>query len=199
MTKKKILTSGHKKSPESNMCKVLSIKNPISYLVASGIKDVENRTWKTDYRGWIYIHSSGDRRYILPQLEAWPEVIANIDKYDKKKTKSTPWYVERYEALIKTIEAFYGVDDIAPEEIQKDVVKRQKDELFLKPTQIIGRAWLADIVKDSKSPFAVEGQHHWIFEDAQLFRRPITQIHGKLGLYEMDIPFVYLEAGNILQ
>lgn len=38
--------------------KALTIKNPWSYLIASGIKDVENRTWKTNFRGRIYIHSS---------------------------------------------------------------------------------------------------------------------------------------------
>ncbi|RZJ91586.1 MAG: ASCH domain-containing protein, partial [Chryseobacterium sp.] len=39
--------------------KSLSIKQPWASLIASGIKDIENRTWATKYRGRIYIHASG--------------------------------------------------------------------------------------------------------------------------------------------
>jgi len=38
--------------------KVLSVRPPWSTLVAMGIKPVENRTWKSSYRGRLYIHSS---------------------------------------------------------------------------------------------------------------------------------------------
>lgn len=39
--------------------KTLSIKQPWASLIAHGIKDVENRTWRTKHRGRIYIHASG--------------------------------------------------------------------------------------------------------------------------------------------
>ncbi|MFE2861008.1 ASCH domain-containing protein [Sphingobacterium multivorum] len=38
--------------------KTLSIKQPWASLIAHGIKDIENRTWATKYRGTIYIHAS---------------------------------------------------------------------------------------------------------------------------------------------
>lgn len=38
--------------------KALSIKDPWAYLIAIGEKDVENRTWRTNFRGRIYIHVS---------------------------------------------------------------------------------------------------------------------------------------------
>ncbi len=38
--------------------KALSIKQPWASLIAHGIKDIENRTWATKYRGTIYIHAS---------------------------------------------------------------------------------------------------------------------------------------------
>jgi hypothetical protein len=38
--------------------KALSIKQPWASLIAHGIKDIENRTWKTNFRGRIYIHAS---------------------------------------------------------------------------------------------------------------------------------------------
>jgi hypothetical protein len=36
----------------------LTIKNPWAYLIAKGIKDIENRTWSTGYRGPLLIHVS---------------------------------------------------------------------------------------------------------------------------------------------
>lgn len=38
--------------------KALSIRQPWASLIAMGIKDVENRTWKTNYRGEFLIHAS---------------------------------------------------------------------------------------------------------------------------------------------
>lgn len=38
--------------------KALTIKNPWAMLIALGVKDIENRTWKTNYRGRIYIHAA---------------------------------------------------------------------------------------------------------------------------------------------
>ena len=38
--------------------KVISIKQPFATLIAEGYKEYEFRTWKTKYRGEIYIHAS---------------------------------------------------------------------------------------------------------------------------------------------
>ncbi|KVD71843.1 hypothetical protein WI89_01060 [Burkholderia ubonensis] len=38
--------------------KALSIRQPWAWLVASGHKDIENRTWRTAYRGPLLIHAS---------------------------------------------------------------------------------------------------------------------------------------------
>lgn len=37
--------------------KVLSIRQPWAYLIAEGAKDIENRTWATNYRGPVLIHA----------------------------------------------------------------------------------------------------------------------------------------------
>lgn len=38
--------------------KTISIKQPWSFLICSGIKDIENRTWNTNYRGRVLVHAS---------------------------------------------------------------------------------------------------------------------------------------------
>lgn len=37
--------------------KALSIRQPWAYLIVAGYKDVENRTWNTNFRGRIYVHA----------------------------------------------------------------------------------------------------------------------------------------------
>jgi hypothetical protein len=38
--------------------KALSIKQPWAELIATSVKDIENRTWRASYRGMFYIHAS---------------------------------------------------------------------------------------------------------------------------------------------
>jgi hypothetical protein len=38
--------------------KILSIRHPWAYLIANGDKDIENRMWRTKYRGPFLIHAS---------------------------------------------------------------------------------------------------------------------------------------------
>lgn len=38
--------------------KALSIRQPWAHLIVHGGKDIENRTWKTKYRGTVLIHAS---------------------------------------------------------------------------------------------------------------------------------------------
>lgn len=46
--------------------KVLSIKQPWAWAIIEGWKDVENRTWRTHYRGPLAIHAS-----LEPDHDAW--------------------------------------------------------------------------------------------------------------------------------
>lgn len=39
--------------------KVISIKEPFATLITMGAKKIETRSWKTNYRGELFIHASG--------------------------------------------------------------------------------------------------------------------------------------------
>lgn len=41
--------------------KVLSLTEPYATLIKNGIKTIETRSWKTSYRGNLYIHASSTR------------------------------------------------------------------------------------------------------------------------------------------
>jgi hypothetical protein len=107
----------------------LTIKQPFAALVARGIKDVENRSWSTDYRGPIFIHAG----------RAWDETPLPV-----------PMWVPDREIFT------YGA--------------------------IIGTVNLIDVIRNSDSPWADQGFHHWLIKDAELFEAPVPA-RGKLGLW----------------
>lgn len=45
------------------MARVLSIQNPWASLILAGHKDIETRTWSTNYRGPLYIHFTPDKSH----------------------------------------------------------------------------------------------------------------------------------------
>ena len=45
----------------SDFMKVLSITEPYATLIRNGIKKIETRSWKTNYRGELYIHASSTK------------------------------------------------------------------------------------------------------------------------------------------
>jgi hypothetical protein len=48
--------------------RVLTVRQPWAWAIASGRKKVENRTWSTPYRGVVYIHAS---RALNPAADEW--------------------------------------------------------------------------------------------------------------------------------
>jgi hypothetical protein len=90
------------------MKKVLSIKNPWAYFIIYGfeemagqkIKDVENRTWYTDYRGPLLIHCSkkvdaGIPCDELPHGVNWQDynecIIGQVNLVECVKNSKSPW------------------------------------------------------------------------------------------------------------
>lgn len=58
--------------------KVLSIKEPFASLIKENIKHIETRSWKTNYRGEIYIHASLTKSKINDRLDLL-DLVKNID------------------------------------------------------------------------------------------------------------------------
>lgn len=84
--------------------KALSLKPPWAWLMINGIKDIENRKWRTDYLGPLLIHASKtwDQKgyeFIVNQMDTWVpekehhefgaligmvEMIDCVDRHDSK-------------------------------------------------------------------------------------------------------------------
>lgn len=51
----------NKRNDKGEIMKVLSIKEPFATLIKEGKKKIETRSWKTFYRGELYIHASSTK------------------------------------------------------------------------------------------------------------------------------------------
>ena len=174
--------------------KVLSVRQPFATLICSGLKDCENRTWKTKHRGQVLIHASStdtndlfDRAFPLPIFQEYDRVIDSDGE------------------LVKDSDMIYIGDDrilLKPEaekhrreyELLKTEIAEQLDNdstLFLEHA-IIGMVDLVDIVRDSESPWAAESGYHWLLENAVLFANPVTEVKGRLRLWNYE---AILDAG----
>ena len=53
--------------------KCISIKQPWAWLIVSGYKDIENRSWPTRFRGLVLIHA-GNKHDGSPNEWDWPDI-----------------------------------------------------------------------------------------------------------------------------
>lgn len=60
--------------------KTITIKQPWAMLICLGIKDIENRTWATKYRGSILIHASANSIKYFSALEFFGKERSDIIK-----------------------------------------------------------------------------------------------------------------------
>jgi hypothetical protein len=56
--------------------KALSIRQPYAWLIVNGIKDIENRTWATNFRGRVLIHAgvTYPKRDYADDAEDYPDI-----------------------------------------------------------------------------------------------------------------------------
>lgn len=73
----------HKKPEWRNVA--LAVRQPWASLICYGIKDLENRSWATDYRGRIFIVAS--KTNIASQFDSFPKKIQReINKHLENET-----------------------------------------------------------------------------------------------------------------
>ena len=66
--------------------KAITIKQPWASLIVEGIKDIENRTWKTNFRGRVLIHAGMARQRSMQLLLTTEQLIEKGKRLDMYKT-----------------------------------------------------------------------------------------------------------------
>lgn len=111
--------------------KVLSIKEPFATLVKNGDKLIETRSWKTNYRGELFIHAS-------------------LKKIDKNFLSNS--YINK---LIQGLDMNYGniicrcnlVDCVYMDEMYIDNIKKNIKEYNLGKFKLGRYAWILDNIE----------------------------------------------------
>ncbi len=92
--------------------KIISIRQPWASLIVDGMKDVENRTWSTSYRGPVLIHASATLDKItadefqtrfgidLPADLPRGGVIGTAEIVDCVSVHSSRWYAPGHFAFV---------------------------------------------------------------------------------------------------
>jgi len=84
----------------------LSVRQPWAWLIVSGFKDVENRSWRTNYRGPLLIHAGKSREDMIesddieihygikiPENLHFGGVIGVVDVFDCQSSHGSNWYI----------------------------------------------------------------------------------------------------------
>jgi len=157
--------------------KVLSVKNPNAYLIAFGIKDIENRNFKIEEGRELLIHVSGENIYIrsiqdiidmLPNgIECEVEVEEKDDGIELSIVKG------KRQLINKIVEMYnYAVDNGG----------------MLEGKAIIAKITVGEISEKSDSVWASnDSRYKWKIKKAELLEKPVRFVKGKLNLWEYDL------------
>lgn len=153
--------------------KALSIKQPWASLIAHGIKNIENRTWKTKFRGRIYIHASGNK----VKSEDFGLMISDEMYIDYSRKLRNKGITERTADFLysQPISAIIGEVDIIDcvinhPSIWAEYTSGYEDKGVFIPNQ---------------KPI-----YNWVLSNPVLYDKPILNVKGKLSFWEPDIDIV---------
>lgn len=145
------------------MMRALTIRQPWAWAIARGGKDVENRTWRTTYRGLIAIHA-GARWEEAGATDRRVMAAAVRDRDDNGC----------YDPPLRGEFEFPG----------GNLSRLLPDPERFPLSAIIAVADLHDIVRDSTSDWAIPGQWHWLLRDVRPLAEPVPCI-GARGVWEI--------------
>lgn len=175
----------------------VSVRNPLSYLICYGIKDVENKTWQTDYRGRVYIYSSGRinirgmpdfSRYPTPVIHEFDSHLAAIQQLEE--AGSYIGFSEHGVRVYLKDEERQPAHAVAEYRLLADVYAHyhaEEEKPFFHAGAIIGSVELTDIVEDYSSIWAEPGRYHWVLAEPHLLKDPILKVKEGSGLWTYRI------------
>ena len=147
--------------------KVLSVRQPWAWAIAHGRKDVENRSWPTQWHGRLAVHASA--RWDEDGAYSRQVIKALLEHGQPERHFDPPLRVEGYQPG--------GVPAALLADPRRFV-----------PGAVIAVARLVDVCTAMQGcncgPWAVEGQCHWRLASVQPLAEPVP-CKGRLGLWDL--------------
>lgn len=151
--------------------KAISIKQPWAWLICNGIKDIENRNWRTSFRGKVYIHvgAKGAKEPYMIFTDEQGDAIDHLvmDVLDSYKQRS---------AIIGSVEIVDCVINHPSIWAEKTIGVTDSNTQEFIPH------------KDNKLIY------NWVLAKPILFDEPILNVKGKLSFWDCA---AYLEGKEV--
>lgn len=123
--------------------KVLSLTEPCATLINEGKKKIETRSWKTDYRGELYIHASSTK---IPKN--WKE-----DKEFMSLVENVPLNFGNIICKCQLVDCVYMT-----KEYVENMKKTNHIEYICGMYEEGRYAWILDDIKPLNTPIKAKGQ-----------------------------------------
>ena len=147
--------------------KAISIKQPWASLIIEGIKDIENRTWKTSFRGTVLVHATAKTAGIPSELltnEQWDSLHYCIE---------SPFWMFELMAGRYTNSAIIGTVDIVDCVVNHPNIWAEKT----KPIDF----------DEFTFPRYEKPIYNWVLSNPVKFDEPMLNVKGKLSLWDYPI------------
>lgn len=170
--------------------KAISIKQPWASLICTpridnpnlGIKDIENRTWKTKFRGRVYIHASAQMAIFFKgkELAFTPEQWAVIPKqFSSKENRNNVFIPSAIIGEVDIIDCVINYDSIWAEKTPEE-----SDLPFCRDCADSDGVCPHDNKKCDEPK--VKPIYNWVLANPVLYDKPILNVKGKLSFWEID-------------
>ncbi len=171
--------------------KALSIKQPWASLIAHGIKDIENRTWATKYRGTIYIHASSKPSFNNLTLNLTHDQIDQmvLGDFCQLDSRSIAYPKSAIIGTVDIVDCVINHGSIWAEHSPKATSCPEcGSSVFVNKNLVgdgyrecrnCGQEWWTDIAYGKPI-------YNWVLANPVLFDKPILNVKGKLSLWEFN-------------
>lgn len=188
--------------------KVLTVKQPWAYLICSGIKPIENRSWKLPekYNGErVLIHAGKSRMGSLFDCLTNEQLELVNDKlgynYDFEKTFIKGAII----GSVEIVDCVLNHPSIWAEKTMFDyggICYKNKCEHFKRwsfghgdceSCELVGQSYVVDTIPDDclfKKQMP-KPTYNWVLANPILFDKPILNVKGKLGFWNYELPEEY--------
>jgi hypothetical protein len=139
--------------------KALTIKNPWALLIAAGVKNIENRTWRTKFRGRILIHAAKDYPYVKLTDEQEDQIRGDMRyNFIKRKFPCSSIIGE-----VDIVDCVLNHPSVWSEQMAYDKCPETGIHILRK-----GQAYV----------------WNWVLANPVLYDKPIENVKGKLSFWE---------------
>lgn len=144
--------------------KALSIKQPWASLIVEGIKDIENRNWRTNYRGRIYVHAS--KVQVHGRLDL-------LTKGQQRSLRKTAYNLIKHGIFTRS--AIIGEVDIV--------------DCVINDSSVWAEQMQFDVCPDTGLHILRKGQKYvwnWVLANPVKYDQPILNVKGALSFWKFN-------------